>query len=575
MARVLVLGEDTRAFLAVVRSLGRADIEVHVAWCPWNSAALQSRYVRHVHSIAQYRSDARAWLDDFNRLCREHQFELVLPCTDGTILPLQLHRDELEHADRVCLLPDDVYRTLSSKEETYILARRLGVPLPAQVTASTLEQVRAAADEFGFPLVLKPKSSASKLAPLVRRKVEKVYRAEDLDAIAGPMLHGDILAQQNFTGIGVGVEVLCKDGDVLTAFQHERIHEPLMGGGSSYRKSVPLHEGMLDATDRLMKALRYTGVAMAEFKYNLQTRSWVLIEINARFWGALPLSMAAGLDFPRYLYEMLCHGRSDFPRQYRTNVYSRHWSSDLQWMRVNLTADHRNPDVMSLPWGRVAAELVHIALLRERSDTFVWDDPRPAIADLREYFGHKLFAVTKGLGVLRGPRYRETLRAVRVAKKIIFACHGNICRSPFASAVLDAMRIEGITCFSAGCFPAESRRSPDAAIEAAARFGIDLSEHGSHVLTPGDVEAADLILVFDRRNVDEIEGLFAGVRTKLGYLGALDQARSLEIADPYGSGVEEFLKCYERIQRIIREVWAGSPCAAERDSGMKPNRILG
>ena len=239
-----------------------------------------------------------------------------------------------------------------------------------------------------------------------------------------------------------------------------------------------------------------------------------------------------------------------------------------------LRADRSNPDVMSLAWGRVAAELVHIALLQERSDTFGWDDPRPAIADLRGYFERKLFSFTKRLGVFRGLRHRETLCMVRAAKKIIFACHGNICRSPFASQVLGDMRIQGITCYSAGCFPLEGRSTPDAAIAAAARLGIDLSTHRSHVMTPSDVEAADLILVFDRRNVDEMEGLFAGARSKLRYLGDLDPAQSLEITDPYGSSVEEFLKCYERIRRIICEVWAGERGGDERDSQMNPNRAV-
>ena len=55
--RVLVLGSDTRSFLAVVRSLGRAGIEVHVAWCPADAPALGSRYVHTVHSLPPYEVD--------------------------------------------------------------------------------------------------------------------------------------------------------------------------------------------------------------------------------------------------------------------------------------------------------------------------------------------------------------------------------------------------------------------------------------------------------------------------------------------------------------------------------------
>ncbi len=51
----------------------------------------------------------------------------------------------------------------------------------------------------------------------------------------------------------------------------------------------------------LMAALRWTGVAMVEFKHDPATgRSW-LMEINGRFWGSIQLAIAAGVDFP-WLY---------------------------------------------------------------------------------------------------------------------------------------------------------------------------------------------------------------------------------------------------------------------------------
>jgi len=49
---------------------------------------------------------------------------------------------------------------------------------------------------------------------------------------------------------------------------------------------------------------------MVEFKHSRRTGAWALMEINSRFWGSLPLSLAAGVDFPRYLYEMVCEGRT-------------------------------------------------------------------------------------------------------------------------------------------------------------------------------------------------------------------------------------------------------------------------
>ena len=555
-SRILVLGEDTRAFLAAIRSLGRAGLEVHVAWCPWNSAALKSKYIRQVHPLPAFRSDDRSWLDAFNCLCDEYQFELILPCTDGTMLPLHLHRGELTLRERICVPAEPAYEAFCNKDATYSLASRLGVPVPPQTRANTIAGLRAVAEGFGLPLVVKPKTSASAGNPLARQAVRKIRRLEDLDRCAGSLLEsGEVLLQQNFVGIGVGVGVLCRNGRILTAFQHERVHEPRGGGGSSYRKSVPLDPGMLDAARRLMEEVSYTGVAMVEFKYNPRTKKWILIEVNARFWGSLPLPIAAGLDFPRYLYEMLCRGRTEFPQQYRTNLYARHWSSDLEWMLGNLEADRRDPDVMCRPWLKVAGEVFNLLLLRERADTLAWDDPRPAVSDLGSFVQPKMFSLAKRMGFARRMRRRKALRAVREARRVLFVCHGNICRSPFAAAVLRQKAPEGVIVSSSGCFPKAGRRPPEAAIRAARQFGVDLAAHRSDVLTQQQVDGADLILVFDRRNIDELEAFFTGVRGKTHYLGDLDLEPEIEIADPYGAEPEVFQRCYRRISRIVGTTW--------------------
>jgi protein-tyrosine-phosphatase len=486
-------------------------LEVHVAWCPANAAALRSKYARRFHPVPAYRTDGDEWLVALNDLLREQQFDLVIPCSDGAILPLQLHRAALICPERICLLTDDSYRICASKNLTYLLAQRLGIPLPAQAVASTLGEVRAAAADFGYPLVLKPRSSSSALNSVKRRVVQKAAGPEDLEAKASAMLAEDaILVQQNFSGTGVGVEVLCKDGRVLVAFQHERVHEPLEGGGSSYRKSVPLHPGMLEATRRMMQELRYTGVAMAEYKYNPATGAWVLLEINARFWGSLPLCVAAGMDFPRYLYEMWCEGRERFPQEYAVNRYCRNLTADLQWTLANLSAE-------------------------------------------------------RGDANLKNPPLRRAAEGIRRARSVAFVCYGNICRSPFAAAVVRRLRPD-LVVSSFGYYPKEERESPADAEDAARRMGVDLSGHRSRLMTQANVDAADVILVFDRKDHDNLLERFSGLEGKLHYWGALDVAGPLEIADPYGSPAEEFVKCYERIRRI-GEMYFGHGAKAGTGSG--------
>ena len=380
--KVLVLGSDTRSFLGVVRSLGRYGLAVHVAWCPPGAAALRSRYVAHAHALPAYDDGDRRWLDALVDLLRRERFDLVVPCDDPTQLPLQLHRAAIEPHAAVYLLSDEAFAVTASKVRTSALARELGIPVPFEVVvddAGALDRIQ----RLALPLVLKPHQSYGTDDLSRKRVVRKVATAAELrPALEAMLRHGPVQVQEHVTGAGVGVELLAHDGEVLVAFQHERVHEPPAGGGSSYRRSVALDGALLDAARAIVRALRYTGVAMVEFKVDARTGRWVLIEVNGRFWGSLPLAVAAGADFPRYLYQLLVEGTRDFPPTYRVGLYARNWLKDAAWLRANAAADASDPCLTTVPAWRIAAELGNVLLLRERSDTFVLDDPAPALAEI-------------------------------------------------------------------------------------------------------------------------------------------------------------------------------------------------
>jgi protein-tyrosine-phosphatase/predicted ATP-grasp superfamily ATP-dependent carboligase len=551
---VLVLGEDTLSFLATIRSLGRFGVEVHVAWCPLDDPALRSRYIKQVHRIPPYREESDVWIRAFQHVLEEQRFDLVLPTTEQKILPLQLYRTRFERLATFYLVSDDIYRICSDKSETYKLASEASVPLPRQLVIQNVEEALACAKDLGYPLVLKPKRSAVPQNPNVRQVVRKAHNeGELLELVKQMTVDQDVLAQENFVGLGVGVEVLCKEGQILTAFQHERVHEPMMGGGSSYRKSVPLHDGMYAATSRLMKALRYTGVAMVEYKHNPATGDWILIEINPRFWGSLPLSIAAGLDFPRYLCEMLLEGSTEFPRTYRTNVFSRNWSQDMQWFLANLRADRSDPLLQSRSLWSVMSEVSNILLLREKSDTLTLDDPCPAWADLSQYFGEKAFRVLKLLRPYRQIEQKRLFSLYRSATNVLVMCYGNLCLSPFAGMLLGRFAANKVVT-SAGTYLKAGRKSPPEAEVAAASFGIDLTSHCSRVATEDDLKMSDLIIVFDRENWLAMRSMCPEVMRRVAYLGAADPNEPLEVPDPFGKGVQELQTSYHRVDQLVERL---------------------
>lgn len=551
--KALVLGSDNGSFLSVIRSLGRAGVEVHIAWCPDDAPAARSRYVHTVHRVPRPGGD-RSWLGPFTALMDAERFDLVLPTNDPTLIPLQLARHELEPHGRLYLLNDHAFGVTFDKVRTRERALSLGIQVAPGAIVANDGEIDTALGGRSFPLVVKPQASFN-LDDLERRNsVVRVYDdASARAAVRERLRRGRVLLEDNVSGTGWGLEVLARDGEILLSQQHERLHEPLHGGQSSYRRTVPRHPVFLNAATTLIRALDYTGVAMFEFKGDPSSGNWILVEINGRFWGSLPLSLAAGIDFPLALWQLLVHGSSDVPNDYRTGVYARNLKRDLKWQWVNLRSDRRDPDLATVRLGQVFAELGHVARGREHTDQFNADDLRPGIAEFRslaldvaDIVRTRAAAATP----LRTLHRRRAATGLRRAETVLFVCYGNICRSPFAAAVARQSLTPSVRVLSAGTGGQDGRPSPSAARSAATAFGVSLEDHRSQSVTSDLVRRADAIFVFDEHNAGEMRRRFPEARHRLHLLGALTDG-PLVIGDPIHGGDEAFHLTYARISRAL------------------------
>jgi hypothetical protein len=415
---------------------------------------------------------------------QHEKFDLVIPCSDPVTIPLQFHRRDLEPFGRIYLLNDDVFRIVSDKLAVNALARAVNVNVPREWVLNDRDEADEIRQILRLPIVLKPRYSFDNNAVGKRRKVRKVYHWKDLGPILEGMLkQGPVGVQENFIGQGVGVELLLHKGESLLEFQHVRVHEPLMGGGSYYRQGVAVTPALREAALAILRPLKYTGVAMVEFKVDPSAGSWVFIEVNGRFWGSLPLAIASGADFPLALFHLLVNGRAEFlQRRPREGLCCRYLTGDLRWQVANLRADRTDPTLATRPLTTVVREAVgNLLTLRERSDTLTLDDPRPGLVELCWLVSMGLSAIGRRFRRkwLRLPFSRWLLRlrathALKNAKTILFVCKGNICRSPFAQRVAEQLFFEGRTCWSAGYYDIDGRSSPEAAVRL--RPGVDAAE---------------------------------------------------------------------------------------------------
>jgi protein-tyrosine-phosphatase len=176
------------------------------------------------------------------------------------------------------------------------------------------------------------------------------------------------------------------------------------------------------------------------------------------------------------------------------------------------------------------------------------------LSDARRYLRDKPDAL---LHSHRRQAALERLRAL-YPKSILFVCHGNICRSPFAAECFRSLLPQHVASrmkVESGGFVSPGRQAPTNALSAAARHGVDLFSHRSMLINPAALERADLVVVVSG---DQARALAHRVRpgTCLIVLGDLDPEPIVQrtILDPWNGDAMAFEASYERIERCVRQL---------------------
>lgn len=142
--------------------------------------------------------------------------------------------------------------------------------------------------------------------------------------------------------------------------------------------------------------------------------------------------------------------------------------------------------------------------------------------------------------------------------EICFVCLGNICRSPLAEGVFQALiNKEGlenqIIIHSAGTGNWHVGAAPDARMQATARNkGIHLASRGQQIQV-GDIRRYDLILAMDQSNLEAIEYLCSPetAAKKIRLFRSFDPEvdGDLDVPDPYYGMDDGFEHVFQIVHR--------------------------
>ena len=147
--------------------------------------------------------------------------------------------------------------------------------------------------------------------------------------------------------------------------------------------------------------------------------------------------------------------------------------------------------------------------------------------------------------------------------KVCFVCLGNICRSPLAQGVFEALvKEEGlqdrIIISSAGVSAWHVGNPPDGRMQQTARDHGILLNSRARQFQSSDFEQMDLVLAMDHSNLSALKQMSAEpeLQDKLFLFRSFDPQHNndFEVPDPYYGGGKGFEKVYQIIDRTCPKV---------------------
>jgi D-aspartate ligase len=288
--------------LAAIRSLGRAGIPVLAVDHRASALGFRSRYARPVSS-----PDPAVEPEAFVEALAAQEPGILLPTHDPPLNAVARYRDRLD-GFRFPFPSWDVLERIQDKRFQLETAAEAGVDIPETRYPQSAAEARAAGEELGYPVLVKPahpvgfkrKFSRQAFRAETAAEVDRAYGdAEDFAPMVQELIPG---GDDELYSLG---SYLREDGEPLGLFSGRKILQvPPVVGTCRVGESVWVQE-VVDAGLSLLRALRFHGISQVEFKRDPRDGRFKLMEVNPRLWQWHGLAAACGVDLPVIAYRDL------------------------------------------------------------------------------------------------------------------------------------------------------------------------------------------------------------------------------------------------------------------------------
>jgi predicted ATP-grasp superfamily ATP-dependent carboligase len=275
--------------------LGRAGYDVVVAASEHPAPAHWSRACTERLSVVDPRQDPARFTEELERLAASRGVDMLLPGSDATLLALACHGDPSRSGIWSKIQSPNAIKRALDKVALIECAEQIGHPGPPTVVCQDLGQAIAAADAFGYPVVLKPRRSVSEHdGALLQRPGVLVRDPATLERLAAE-LGTPCLVQRREKGSIVSLGGVMVGGRLLAGVASRYIRTwPVAAGSACYSETIPFTQELKETAADFVTSLGWEGIFEPEL---LQRPEGKLapIDFNPRIYGSLALAGASGV----------------------------------------------------------------------------------------------------------------------------------------------------------------------------------------------------------------------------------------------------------------------------------------
>ncbi len=371
--------------IAFVRSLGRVGVPVTVYADEAFPAARASRFTSGFHRCPPL-AEVDAFLPWLGNEVAAGRIALAAPTSDLMAFYLGALRDEFPEPSRSLLPTLDSILDCLCKDRFADAITRAGFPVPRMALPVTAADAVRAADDLGYPLLMKPRSHLGVgldrgNVVRTRSELESLFRPypvppgqrsviERYPELSLPMLQQYLDPAEHEVVSISGYVSPQGDASELSVSTKRALWPPRVGIGTLFER-VPMPsygQRVAEAASALVRG------AIFELEVLVRTRTGdqMAIDLNPRAFGQISLDIASGHDLPARWYEGATCAR--LPERHVGRA-PRYWVQGTPYVVGELIQLWRQPSRV-----RRLARLMRSPELRlPVHAAFRWDDPLPGV----------------------------------------------------------------------------------------------------------------------------------------------------------------------------------------------------